>query len=82
MAPLINMSSADVKGTLGSIYSRFKFSKIQKEKILNSHCKIKTISEDDANDNIQIDQELWQKLSGFEQSALLFQETFDNKLCN
>ncbi len=76
MAPLINMSSADVKGTVGSIYSRFKFSKIQKEKVLNPHCKIKTISEDDANDNIQIDQELWQKLSGFEQSALLFQETF------
>lgn len=76
MAPLINMSSADVKGTLGSIYSRFKFSKIQKEKVLDPHCKIKTISEDDANDNIQIDQELWQKLSGFEQSALLFQETF------
>lgn len=114
MAPLINMAVADVKSTIGSIYSRFRFGSLNKralgasERLVLSidskpissadfgqavglsgdfvmgaldaksraHCVLKKISQDDTNDNIQIDQNLWQKLSAFEQSALLFQETF------
>lgn len=76
MGRLLNIHPSQILSTASSIQQRFVLTTLNKERPFGENCSLHQISQDNDEDQILVDQSTWQSLNPFEQTAMVFHESF------
>lgn len=76
MGRLLNIHPSQILSTVSSIQQRFVMFDLNSDKQPYGQCLLKQVTKDTDEDQILVEQQTWQKLSPFEQTAMVFHESF------
>lgn len=76
MGRLLNIHPSQILSTASSIQQRFVLTTLNNKRPFGENCSLHQISQDNEEDQILVDQSTWQSMNPFEQTAMVFHESF------